>query len=862
VRDSSLPVGWVSLEQDDDDLVRFLTYLVATLQRVLGADFGAAILAGFESAQHPPIELTLSILINEAAAVPDDFVLILDDYHVVEQPSVHQALTFLLEHLPPQMHLVIASRSDPPLPLARLRVRGELAEIRDSDLRFTPEETVVFLKKVMGLDLSPPDIAALERRTEGWIAGLQIAALSMQGRQDVSGFVKAFAGDNRYILDYLTEEVLYRQPEDVQSFLLRTSILDRLSGALCNAITGQSDGQTKLESLDRANLFLIPIDDKRHWFRYHHLFADFLRDRLNREQDGAQVSSLHLLASEWYEANGLLEEALRHALSGKNYERAARLVEQTADKVTFTSPNKVLRWLEALPKDVVQSRPKLSAWKALALISLGQLDEAEPYLEDAERGAGIMASDLTTRKGEQQVHVLETASVEAAAEETFRSQDYSGQLIATRAILACYRGDASYAVDLSHRALTFIPQDDYYWRSLMAVNIALNLAGVTRSSREMAEASRLVAEAGKVSLAAGDTYTALFSFSKLAEFCKIQGQLHRAAEFFQQAMDLSIGQGRRQFLPAVSKAKVGLGIVLYEWNDLDSAAGHLLTGIELAEQGGDLDALGDGYIALARTRHALGDLAGASEMLQKAKHFAQESDVAWVEARAAVGQIRLWLSEGNVAAAVHWARNSGLNIGDDIGYHREDQHTTLARAYIAGGETDLALDLLKWLSTVSEQAGLAGVFIESRMLEALALQAKGQLEAALDVLQKTLVLAEPESYVRLFVDEGTPMQSLLQHSSSFGVSPNYTYALLEAFGDQGAATVPALIQPLVEPLSDRELQVLRLVAAGLSSREIGDELIISTNTVNSHLKNIYGKLGAHSRVQAVEIARDLQLLSA
>jgi LuxR family maltose regulon positive regulatory protein len=676
----------------------------------------------------------------------------------------------------------------------------------------------------------------------------------MQGRRDVSGFVKAFTGDNRYILDYLTEEVLYRQPEDVQSFLLRTSILERLSGTLCNAITGQSDGQTKLESLDRANLFLIPMDDRRRWFRYHHLFADFLRDRLSREWDSAEVNALHLLAGTWYEENGLLEEALRHTLAGQDFERAARLVEQTADRVTFTSPTKVLRWLERLPRELVQSRPKLSAWKALALISIGQLDDAEPYLEDAERGAGIMISTPL-----KQVHMPEL-SVDATAQDNFQGQDFAGQLVATRAILACYRGDATDAVDLSQRALSFIPQDDYYWRSLMGVNIALNLAGVTRTSREIAEASRLLAEAGEASLAAGDTYTALFSFSKLGEFYKIQGQLHRAAELFQQAMEISTGQGRRQFLPAVSKAKVGLGAILYEWNDLEAAADYLVTGIELAEQGGDLDALGDGYIALARTRQALGDLAGATEMLQKAKYFAQESDVAWVEARAAVGQVKMWLSEGNVAAAANWAQSSGLGIGDDIGYHREDQHTTLARVYVASGETDLALDLLNWLSTISEGAGLAGLVIESRMLEALALQTKGELELALDVLQKTLLLAEPEGYVRLFVDEGAPMQTLLQQADSIGVSPNYTNALLHAFGEPGTETVSSPAQPLVEPLSDRELQVLRLVAAGLSSREIGDELIISTNTVNSHLKNIYGKLGAHSRVQVVEIARDQKLL--
>jgi LuxR family maltose regulon positive regulatory protein len=325
-------------------------------------------------------------------------------------------------------------------------------------------------------------------------------------------------------------------------------------------------------------------------------------------------------------------------------------------------------------------------------------------------------------------------------------------------------------------------------------------------------------------------------------------------------MELTTGLGRQRFLPAVGKASVGLGVVLYEWNELDTAKEHLMTGIELAEQGGDLDALGDGYITLARARHALGDLAGASEMLHKARHLAQESDVAWVEARAAVGQVRMWLSDGNVAAAVDWAQNSGLSIGDDIGYRREDEHTTLARVYIAIGETDMALDLLNWLSKVSDQTGLVGIVIESRALEALALQAKGEIEAAVVTLQKTLMLAEPEGYIRLFVDESSPMQSLLQHSASLGVSRNYTNALLEAFGEPGTATVPFIAQPLVEPLSDRELQVLRLVASGLSSREIGDELFISTNTVNSHLKNVYGKLGAHSRVQAVDIARELELL--
>jgi len=861
------PVAWVSLDKGDNAPTRFWAYFVAALQTV-HESVGEAALAALESPRAPPLESVLTTLINEIAAVPDhpstssgrSFALVLDDYHLIEAQPVHDALAFLIDHLPPQMHLILCSRADPPLPLSRLRGRDQLGELRTADLRFTPDEAAAFLNQVMGLGLSAEDVAALEARTEGWIVGLQMAALSLRGRdaERVAGFVAAFTGSHRYVLDYLTDEVLLQQPESVQTFLLRTAILDRLTGPLCDAlcsvgargVAGRGNGsaepglsesegltgsgQEMLEQLDAANLFIVPLDDERRWYRYHHLFADLLRKRLGGIQPDL-IPALHRQASDWYEKSGLIAEAVSHAFAAGDVARVARLVAGNAlamlDRGELTT---LVGWLDALPDEVVRRRPWLCVAHAWALVYAGRLDAAEPRLQDAEKA--LLKAPAWGADFDEQAEISAVSKAEG--------QHIAGHIAAVRAYVIWLRGDMSRAAELARGALEHLPQGD-----LMARGFVWSLlASARRWSGDLVAATQAYAEASAISQAAGDSHIAVNVLCDVGALQKTRGQLHEAIATWRDALKLAeeyVGRGGPR-LAVIANVYALMSGVLREWNDLEAATRHARKSIELCEQGGWADVVAEGYICLAMALHAIGDGDGARNAIHKAM---QVGSGFWFGLYAEALEARVWLAQGDVAAASCWAQESGLSVDDELSFQYGFVYHTLARVLIA------ALGLLARLLKVVEAAGAMRGVIETLVLQAMALQAQGRANEALTTLERALSLAEPEGYAYTFIGEGVPMAALLRTAASRGIALDYVGRLLAAFEE------PALPSPpLIEPLSERELEVLRLLAAGLSNREIAAELFLAVGTVKKYTSNIYGKLNVHTCTQAVARARELGLV--
>ena len=851
---SEYPLAWVSLEEADNDPSRFLSYLIAALQAI-EAETAGAILNSLRSPQPPRIESVLPVLVNEIAAIPKDFALVLDDYHVIANEAVHDATSFLVDHLPPQAHLIIASRVDPPLPLARLRARGQMIEIRADGLRFTPEESAAFLRGAMGLDLPGESIVALEERTEGWIVGLQLAALSMRGREDVSGFIAALRGSSRHVLDYLAEEVLRRQPEDVRAFLLRTSILDRLSGPLCDAVTDRADSQKILERLERANLFTVPLDEERRWYRYHHLFSEFLRDRLHHTQP-EQEPRLHRKASSWYENSGFVHEAVDHALAAADLENAARLVEENfRDMLAHGEATLLLSWMEALPEELLRSRPRLCIPCAWALLITGQLEEAGSRVQDLERM--VEAAGFTPDGGE-----IPTGDVDLAA--------ISGEAAAIQAFIVRNRGDVPLSIELSRRALGLLREDNLTLRGI----VALNLGGAYRMSGDLASANATLAEATTASRRADNAFAALLAMRELAELEVMGGHLHRAADLYRQALRLA---EHRPF-PAAGLAHVGMGELLYEWNDLEGAMSHLREGIELGERSGSTNIVFPGHVLLARVKLAQGDVDGAIRVIQEDEWSAHGMNLPSRDLnRIAAHEARLRLAQGDAGAAARLLGQRGIGVDDHVDHLNVFEHVMLARVLIAQGDYDAALTLLGRSLGWAEATGSMGVAIEVLAVEALGDATRGDEARAMIALARALSLAEPEGYMRTFVDEGEPMAALLSKflrarrterlPSSQGGSTEYVDALLAAFWEPSGsrvfsseASAPQTAQPLTEPLSERELQVLQLVAAGKSNREISTQLFVTVDTVKKHLTHVFNKLGVGSRTQAVARARELGLI--
>jgi len=824
------PFAWLSLDEGDNDPARFLAYLAAALQTVQ-TDWGRAVQKLPRSSQPPVTAALLAAAINEITTSALPFALALDDYHRISEQTVHETITFLLDHVPPHMHLVIATRADPPLPLARLRTRGELTEIRADDLRFAAAETAALLNQAMDLELTPEQIAVLESRTEGWVAGLQLAGLSLQGLQhgDVASFIEAFAGSHRYVMDYLVEEVFGRQPPHIQEFLLQTSILHRLCGSLCNALTGHANGQKMLERLEQLNLFTIPLDHHRRWYRYHHLFADLLRDHLRQTQP-EKVPELHWRASEWYEREGLAVEAFQHALAAGDLERAVRLVEENARAMVRRGElATLLKWVKALPDEVVRSRPRLCVAYGWALLFTGQASATEPRLQDAERTLAQRVASPLAASDEHEIAPL------------------LGEVALLRLLLARYQEDLSQTIELSQQGLEQIGEDDFFARGLvyLSLGIALRLSG------DITGAVQACAEAARLCRAAGNSMATMISTYNLSRLYGLQGQLHRAAETCRQAL-----QSADEWTgPGLGMVYLGTADVLYEWNELAAAEQHVRAALALGEPGGYLGLLINGYTLLARIRQAWGDVQGAHEAIHKLEQAVQQRNLSQTIAEE-MAAYRAWfgLMRGNLRAAVCWAKTIEPSPDDRLDTLREFQWITLVRVLLAQDRPEETGPLLEQLLHTAEAEGRMGKAIEILALQALARQMCGDTAGAIAALKRALLLGAPEGYVRSFVDESTPMATLLRRAMSQGIAPHYVSRLLAAFEE------PAVIRPLVEPLTPREMEVLRLITAGLRNQEIAGQLFISVATVKRHITNIYGKLGVSHRTQAVARAQELDLV--
>jgi LuxR family maltose regulon positive regulatory protein len=815
-------VAWVSLDKGDNDPVIFWDYF-ATALKGLQAGAGENASALLRSPQPPPIESVLTTLVNEVSTISDDFTLVLDDYHLIESQSVHSGMSFLLDHLPPQMHLVIATRADPSLPLSRLRGRGAMIEIRADDLRFTLDEATVFLKEVMGLSLTTEDLAALETRTEGWVTGLQMAVLSMQGRKDIPGFIAAFTGSHRYILDYLVEEVFQRQPANVQDFLLKTSILDRLTAPLCDFVTERDDSRDILLALERANLFIVPLDESRQWYRYEHLFADLLQHQLDIVSGVKDVSLLHARASQWHEINSFPADAVRHAIAAQDWKRAATLIHDASD--TLLKHGEVitlLGWIQALPDEVTHTHPELCRDYSWALILTGQIDSAESYLGYAEQAA----KDAPTLLGE---------------------------IIAMQAYIARAQGNDHRTIELSEQALSLLPQNNLEVRCI----VALNLGIAQWHSGQLTAAEQALNEANHAGQQSGNDYVRSTALSFLGAIQAARGKLHWGVESCQEAI------GSVEQSPVSALSHILLGALLYEWNDLKAATDHIQLGIQLSQLTGNLEIQIGGYRTLARIRQAQDDNSGALEALQKAHQLAHDNNLPLLDqARNAACHVQVALTQGDLDTALHWAEQ--VSEDADASSFYPCLNLTQARLLIAQNRRAAAAKELEVQYERVLQAGWQYGAIETLLLQALAAP---ETTAALAFLTDALRQAQPEGYIRTFVDKGELLVPLLREAKGQRIAPDYVAKLLTIFEVEGEerrhpreVPAPSASQPLAEPLSERELEVLRLLAAGLSNREIAKRLIISIGTAKTHVHNILSKLNASGRIQAIARAKELDLI--
>lgn len=867
--------AWLSLDQGDSEPTQFFAYVVAALQTI-APEIGAEAVDLLDSPQPPSIESMLTGLLNELTTLSSPLILVLDDYHVLDSPSINDALAFLLDHMPPQMHLVMTTREDPNLPLARYRARGQLSELRVIDLRFTPNEAAELLNQAMGLSLAPEEITALEARTEGWITGLQLAALALQGlatqgRTDVAGFIKSFTGSHHFILDYLIEEVLQQQPDHVRRFLLQTAILDRLSGPLCDAVMGQEDGpgdesgtgKAMLSALARDNLFVIPLDDQRQWYRYHHLFADVLQARL-REEQPTEVATLHQRASAWYEQHGQRTAAIRHALAAEDFAQAANLVELTwpgMHRSAFRSPN-LLAWLAAIPDELIRARPVLSIGYAWELLNGGEFERAEVWLEATERW--LHNANMRTQSATLPANLSPDLMGEMVVMDQEEFRFFPAEVASARAYLAQARGDVAGTVTYARQALDLIPKDDHIRRGPAAslLGLAYWTTGNLEAAYEgLAEGMDCFRRAGNILFSISGTFG-------MADIRIAQGRLHAAIGTYEQALQLAEKAGDPRLLGAAD-LHLGLSALYHEQGKRDAAAEHLRQSEDLGEQAGQ--PVYQYHLCLVQARRAQeqGDLDGALRLLDEAETLFLQvhiPDFYPIAARKA----RVRIAQGQLTAALAWVRERSLSVDDELSYLREFEHITLARLLIARYQHEQhedaihdAMRLLARLLAAAEAGERWGSVIEILLLQALADAAQGDMTAALVPLERALTLAEPEGYVRTFIDEGPALATLLAAAAKAGIAPVYVSQLLAAFAEvalpeQQDANAPAL-QNLIEPLSERELDVLRLLNTDLSGPEIARKLIVSLNTVRTHTKSIYSKLGVNNRWAAVRRAEELGL---
>ena len=838
--EGAVRVAWLSLDDGDNDPTRFLTHVVATLQ-------GAAMegVGGLLDATSPPGAGELTALVNAAAeqcarSPETRWVLVLDDFHVITSPEVHQATEFFLDHLPPGVHLVMTTRSDPPLPLSRLRTRDQLTELRAADLRFTRPEAEEFLTSVMGLALTGSDVDALEDRTEGWAAGLQLAALSLRGveeRDQVSGFIDAFRGSSRFVIDYLVDEVLARQPEEVRDFLLHTAVLERLTGSLCDQVTDRGDSTRLLADLERDNLFVVALDTERAWYRYHHLFADVLHARLLAEQP-EQVPVLHQRASEWYAAQHLLPDAVRHAIAAEDYERARLLMESALPEMRRARQDALLMsWATSLPDPVVRRSPVLSIMAAWSQLMAGDLDAVESWLQDAEAALAAGAADHDLASTWADTEDLRTAPA---------------MICAYRASVAQARGDVAGTVRHARRAVELAGPDDHFVHGAGAGYLGL----AAFAAGDVPEAITTFSDAVRHLHAAGNLVDELDSTVVLADMWLAAGRPSRARDLFETALRTATA-GREPYPRATADLHVGLAELDSELGDFPSAEAHLQQARVLAERASISENRYRWYTVMAQLNARQGNLEAAVALVDEAEAMYRPGFYPELRPIPAM-RARIHLMYGHAGAAETWAEGRDIDVGDDATYLHEYEHLTLARLLLAQARYDETIGLLDRLEAAAA-AHRPGSTIEIRMLRALAEHGADHRERALADLERALTQApEPEAYVRLLLDEGDPMLALLQAAVEDGVLSEHASRLLSPTSPARPATHPQ--RGLPDPLSERELEVLRQLDTGLTGPEIARQLFVSLNTLRTHTKRIFTKLDVNNRAAAVRRARELGLL--
>ena len=853
------PVSWVSLDSGDNDPIRFWAYFITALQHIKEG-VGESVAAALQTPQPPPLEHLLTDLINDISPIQaikqgslnleEKDILVLDDYHLITDRRVHETVTFFLDHLPPSFHLIIATRADPPWPIARMRARLRVTEIRAEDLRFSLQEATIFLNETMGFNLSPRDIASLEERTEGWIVGLQMAALSMRSREDKNAFIRAFTGTHRYILDYLLEEVLDQQPKDIRSFLLKTSILERMTAELCDAIMGIEDSKEILSHLEMANLFIVSLDDNRSWYRYHHLFSELLKSQLSIKHP-TQVPLLNQQASQWFEDNQFVEETIQYAFASKDNERVARLIEDNAMGLFQNSKyNKLSGWIEALPPDLVLKRPWLCVYQAWTRHWAGLREGGEDCLENAEK---VLAESSS-------IHEPEVKRL-------------SGYIAAMRAHYALTNEALTIAIQQARKALLNLPKEDYFIRSTAGIA----MGGAYWGEGKVWKAEKAFRDCASDALKGGYNLRASSALCYVGMQQVKQARLHQAEKTFKKSLDLVQDSEGRVF-PNAGYPLAKLGELACEWNNLDTAYKDSEQGVELCNLLGQVDLIAEANASLARVQIARKDYSGAENTIEQTDQLTKGVKfdpwaVTWLDDC----RIRLWISTNRLDQAYRWMTTFGPKIDGPLNFQHDLSHINLARVLVALSEKEShnkhakeALDLLHRLSDAAEEAGWLHHKIQILVLIAMAHNLIGERENAINALTSALTLSEPSRYIRTYINEGPPMGMMLeavldlQREKSFSqfnkTQENYIKELLSNLQKEEHGTNQEAGETFFEPLTVRELDVLRLLVTNKTVPEIAEELVVSPNTIRSHVKHIYEKLGVHRRLSAVQKAKDLNLV--
>lgn len=831
-RASRFPLAWLSIDEEDNDLIRFLRYLLAGWEQAQ-PEISESPLGLLLNARSPETEAVLSAFINAASESPDPIVFILDDYHLIKDETIHQALTFLLNHAPPNLHFVLAGRGEPPLPLARYRAHGVILEFRADELRFSPEETMEFLENRMGLDLVSEELETLQTQLEGWITGLQLAALAKrQGIQKIDK--RTVSGGQRFIADYLREDVLDQLPFDTQEFLLRTSILDRMCAALCEAVTGQKGGQKMLEILEEKDLFLLPLDENRKWFRYHPLFADFLREELDRRHPDV-IPRLHRGAAGWYLSQGFPETAFRHAVYGDDFEVVSQIFERYLIVKLLGGEIKTVKdWLAALPETWQEKYPGIALAQAGILLVTGQFEACARRLDRMEQLA--LASDENV-------------------------EFHLARATAMRCNIACFQNDMTRAEAFAHQALQILPEKDLDFRA----GIYGALGDTYRRNGRWEEAKESYLKLLDYTHAPTFKVQAVHVYGALADLELRQGHLQNAAAYWKKALTaIQKRENRGNFpLPLIGWVFIRLAELYYEWNELGKTRQHLSDGLEHAELGGDVRSLIAGNLLSARLKLTEGDIEQTNVYLEQARPQIASAQFAHWTSRFERIRLDLWLSQDKLETAINWADSKlrDASLEDPLG--NELDQLALTRLLLAKGDRESlisAQELLDGILPRAKDEGRKGLHIEGLALQALLHWKRGDKPQAMTALERALRLARPEGYVRLFADLGISMGRLLQEARSRQVMIDYVDKLLGAFGEDISAPTPKK-SALTEPLTEREIDVLELMAAGLTNPEIAEKLVVSAGTVKKHASHIYKKLGVHSRTQAAARARELNLLN-